>query len=79
MTTVESTRFHVPAEKAEGLLAARPPMLADFLADGAGFLGASLIRLPSDEWLDIVRWRSADDFEVSRTKGANLHRYHRVL
>jgi hypothetical protein len=29
-------------------------------------------RLPGDEWLDIVRWRSAEDLAASRAKGANL-------
>jgi len=54
------------------MLAARPGMLADFRADRAGFLGARLVRLPDDEWLDIVEWRSAEDFAASRVKGANL-------
>lgn len=28
--------------------------------------------LPDDEWLDIVEWRSSEDFAASRVKGANL-------
>ena len=72
MTTVELTRFHVAAGNTEALLAARPAMLADFRADRAGFLGARLIRLDDDEWLDIVDWRSPEDFAASRAKGANL-------
>ena len=28
-------------------------------------------RLPGDEWLDIVTWRSPEDFAASRTKGAD--------
>ena len=54
------------------MLAARPRMVADFEADRTGFLGADLVRLPGEEWLDIVRWRSQDDFTASRAKGANL-------
>jgi hypothetical protein len=54
------------------VLTARPGMVADFRADRDGFLGADLVRLPGDEWLDIVRWRSAEDLAASRAKGANL-------
>ena len=72
MTTVELTRFTVLPEHEEALLAARPNMLADFHADRAGFIEAMLIRLPGNEWLDLVFWRSAEDFAASRAKGANL-------
>ncbi|KAB1925128.1 MULTISPECIES: antibiotic biosynthesis monooxygenase [Micromonospora] len=71
MTTVEITRFRVPAERADDLLAARPAMLRDFQADRAGFLGARLIRLAADEWLDIVFWGSSEDYAESRRRGAN--------
>jgi hypothetical protein len=72
MTTVELTRFRVRPEQAAELLAARPGMLTDFAADRAGFLGARLVRLPGDEWLDIVEWATPEDFATSRDKGANL-------
>lgn len=72
MTTVELTRFRVLPENADALLAARPAMLADFRADRAGFIDAVLVRLPDDEWLDIVTWASPEDFAASREKGANL-------
>jgi hypothetical protein len=72
MTTVELTRFRVLPEKTEELLAARTGMLKDFEADRAGFLGARLVRLPGDEWLDIVDWATPEDFAASREKGANL-------
>ncbi|MET8141431.1 hypothetical protein ABZU32_14085 [Sphaerisporangium sp. NPDC005288] len=72
MTTVELTRFHVAPGEVRRLLAARPAMLADFRADRAGFLGARLVRLPGDDWLDIVHWRTPEDFADSRAKGANL-------
>ncbi|MBP2704333.1 hypothetical protein JOL79_10965 [Microbispora sp. RL4-1S] len=72
MTTVELTRFHVVPEQVERLLAARPAMLADFRTDRSGFLDAHLVRLPGDQWLDIVRWRTSEDFATSRAKGANL-------
>ncbi|RLP87011.1 MULTISPECIES: hypothetical protein [unclassified Micromonospora] len=71
MTTVEMTRFRVPTERADALLAARPAMLRDFQADRAGFLEARLIRLSADEWLDIVFWGSSEDFAESRRRGAD--------
>ncbi|EGX59280.1 hypothetical protein SZN_13796 [Streptomyces zinciresistens K42] len=72
MTTIELTRFRVEPDRVADLLRARPAMLADFETDRAGFLGARLVRLPDDQWLDIVTWRSAEDFAASRAKGANL-------
>ena len=69
---VELTRFKVDLDKTEAMLAARPRMLADFRADRDGFLGAELVGLPDGQWLDIVRWRSPEDFAASRAKGANL-------
>ena len=72
MTTVELTRFRVAADKEAALLAARPAMLADFRADRAGFLDARLVQLPGGEWLDIVTWKSPEDFAASRAKGPNL-------
>ena len=68
---VELTRVRVAPEHTEAFLAARPGMLADFAADRSGFLGARLVRLAGDEWLDIVDWRSAEDRAASRVKGAN--------
>jgi quinol monooxygenase YgiN len=72
VSTIELTRFRVQPEKVEALLDARPRMLADFRADRVGFVDARLVRLPDHEWLDIVTWRSAEDFAASRAKGANL-------
>jgi quinol monooxygenase YgiN len=72
MTTIEVTRFRVLPSHEEALLAARPQMLADFRADRAGLIDARLVRLPGHEWLDIVTWRSPEDFAASRAKGANL-------
>ena len=72
MPTVELTRFRVLPERTEELLAARADMLKDFEADRAGFLGARLVQLPDNEWLDIVDWATPEDFAASREKGANL-------
>ncbi|MEV6305403.1 antibiotic biosynthesis monooxygenase [Actinoplanes sp. NPDC051861] len=72
MTTVELTRFRTHPGRADELLRARPGMLAAFGADRAGFVEARLVRLPDDEWLDIVVWESPEDFAASRAKGANL-------
>jgi hypothetical protein len=71
MATVELTRFRIAPNHIEALLDARPAMLADFRADRAGFLGARLIRLASDQWLDILDWHSPD-LAVSQAKGPNL-------
>lgn len=71
MPTIELTRFRVEPGRVAELLQARPAMLADFRADRAGFLDARLVRLPDDQWLDIVTWRTAEDFAASRAKGAN--------
>ncbi|WP_067543986.1 antibiotic biosynthesis monooxygenase [Nocardia crassostreae] len=70
--TVELTRFKVSPADTEAMLAARPAMVADFRADRAGFVEARLVRLADDEWLDIVEWRTAEDFAASRAKGPNL-------
>lgn len=72
MSTVELTRFRVLPSRTEELLAARTDMLKDFEADRAGFLGARLVQLPDNEWLDIVDWATPEDFAASREKGANL-------
>ncbi|MFI6317207.1 antibiotic biosynthesis monooxygenase family protein [Nonomuraea sp. NPDC050556] len=71
-STVELVRFRVEPERVEALLEARTAMVAEFAADRAGFLGARLVRLGGDEWLDIVEWRSPEDFAASRAKGPNL-------
>jgi len=72
MTTIELTRFRVRPDRESALLAARPGMLADFAADREGFLEARLVRLPGDEWLDVVTWRAPEHLAASRAKGANL-------
>jgi quinol monooxygenase YgiN len=71
-TIVELIRFKVAPENTEAMLAARPAMVADFRADREGFVSATLVRLPGGEWLDIVHWRSREDFAASRAKGADL-------
>ncbi|QIQ01244.1 hypothetical protein [Streptomyces liangshanensis] len=72
MPTVELTRFRVEPPRVPALLRARTAMLADFRADRVGFLDARLVRLPDDQWLDIVTWARPEDFAASRAKGANL-------
>jgi hypothetical protein len=53
------------------LVAARPSMLEQFAADRVGFIDARLVRLPDNEWMDIIIWDSAEDFAASREKGGN--------
>jgi quinol monooxygenase YgiN len=69
--TVELTRFRVDPERVDELLAARPGMVAAFRAERPGFLAAELVRLPGDEWLDIVHWSSPEDFAASRARGGD--------
>ncbi|MFD3519885.1 hypothetical protein [Streptomyces sp. NPDC058653] len=71
MVTVELTRLRVDADKNELLLSTRSAMLADFRADRKGFLDARLVRLPDNEWLDIITWETPEDFAESRDKGPN--------
>jgi quinol monooxygenase YgiN len=72
MATVELARFRVDPAREEELVRARPRMLAEFRTDRAGFIEARLVRLPRDEWLDIVVWESSEDLAASRAKGPNL-------
>ena len=72
MNTVELVRFRVAQDRTDALLEARTAMLEDFRADREGFLGARLVSLSGNEWLDIVDWRAPEDFAASRAKGANL-------
>lgn len=72
MATVELVRVRIAPERTAAMLKARPAMLDDFRQDRAGFLGAHLVELPDGEWLDILWWRSPQDFAASRAKGAEL-------
>jgi quinol monooxygenase YgiN len=72
MPTVELTRFRVDPAREQELLRTRPEMLADFRADRTGFVEARLVRLPGNEWLDIVVWETPEDYAASREKGPNL-------
>lgn len=72
MTTIELTRFRVRPEQEQALIAARPEMLAEFAADREGFIHARLVRLPDEQWLDIVMWERPEHLAASREKGANL-------
>jgi len=47
-------------------------MLRDYAEDREGFLGAQLIEFSGDDWLDLVIWRSCEDFDESREEGVNL-------
>jgi hypothetical protein len=66
LLTVELARFRVMPQNEEALLAARPRMLEDFRTDRDGFIDARLVRLQDDEWLDIVLFRSPEDFTAPR-------------
>jgi hypothetical protein len=70
VTTLEIVRLRVLPENAEAFAAARGPMLAE-LSARPGFVRADLARLADDEWLDLVAWRSPEDFAESRRRGAD--------
>ncbi|MEV0319414.1 antibiotic biosynthesis monooxygenase [Streptomyces sp. NPDC050658] len=72
MATVELVRVRIAPEHTAAMLEARPAMVEDFRRDRAGFLGAHLIELPDHVWLDVLWWRSSEDFAASRAKGADL-------
>src|SRR5918992_3976517 len=65
MNTVELVRFRVAQDRTDALLEARSAMLEHLRADREGFLGARLVSLSGNEWLDIVDWRSPEDFAAS--------------
>ncbi|MFE7406257.1 hypothetical protein [Isoptericola sp. NPDC057559] len=69
--TVELTRFRVPAERADELLAARPGMLAAFAVGRRGFVDAELVRLDAETWVDVVRWASPEDLAESQRRGGD--------
>ncbi|GAB6939030.1 antibiotic biosynthesis monooxygenase family protein [Isoptericola variabilis] len=69
--TVELTRFRVPAARAGELLAARAGMVAAFATHRPGFLGAELVRLDDETWVDVVRWARPEDLAESRRRGAD--------
>jgi hypothetical protein len=71
VATIELTRFRIKPEREQDLVHARDGMIADFVSDRDGFLGASLVRLGAGEWLDVVIWSAPSDFAASREKGAN--------
>ena len=70
--TVELTRFRTSPQNTERLMASRPAMVAEFTQDRVGFLGATIVQLPDNEWLDILWWRSPEALAHSRQRGANL-------
>jgi hypothetical protein len=72
MSTIELTRFRVRPERVEALLSARPRLLQEFRADRVGQTDEARTEKADDQWLDIVTWRSPEDFAASRAKGANL-------
>jgi hypothetical protein len=72
MAVVELLRIRVDPPSREAFLSARPRMLRDYAADREGFIGAHLIELGGDDWLDLIIWRNCADLEESRAKGVNL-------
>ncbi|MEV7076339.1 alpha/beta hydrolase family protein [Streptomyces sp. NPDC091972] len=72
MSVIELTTFVVAPDKTSEMLAARSDMLAAFRTDRRGFLGARLVRIDDNTWLDIVEWTDARAYDDSSAKGGNL-------
>lgn len=72
MSLIELTTFVVAPEKTPAMLSARSGMLAAFHKDRRGFIGARLVRIADNTWLDIVEWADAQAYDESRAKGGNL-------
>lgn len=72
MSVIELTTFTVAPAKTSGLLAARSGMLSAFRKDRRGFLGAKLVRISDNTWLDIVEWSDSEAYDESSAKGGNL-------
>lgn len=70
MTVLEITRLRVASDDAGALLDARAGMLAAF-RERPGFLRAELVELADGEWLDLIEWRTSEDFAESRRRGAD--------
>jgi pimeloyl-ACP methyl ester carboxylesterase len=71
MSVIELTTFTVKPENTTALLAARPGMVDAFRRDRRGFVGARLIRVADNTWLDLVEWTDDTAWDESKAKGAN--------
>jgi hypothetical protein len=58
MAVVEFTRFAIPQDRTEALVAAHSAMVATLAAACVGFQQACLVELGEDEWIDITIWET---------------------
>ncbi len=65
MATLELARFTVDPAGVDGMLAARPAMVAALRENCPGFRGLYLTRLDERTWLDMVEWDSREDAEAA--------------
>ncbi len=72
MSVIEMTTFTVIPQNTKAMLAARPGMVAAFRADRRGFVGARLVRVAENTWLDLVEWTDDAAWDESKAQGANL-------
>lgn len=72
MSVIELTTFTVAPGKTSGLVAARSGMLSLLRTGCRDFLGAKLVRISDNTWLDIVEWSDSEAYGESSTKGGNL-------
>ena len=64
MSVIEMTTFTVAPERTAAMLAARGGMLTAFRKDRRGFIGARLVRVADNTWLDIVEWEDAQAYDA---------------
>lgn len=60
-TTLEIVHFTVTPDAEPALLAGRGDMIAAVRAAHPGLLAAQLVDLGDGRWMDLVRWRSAEE------------------
>jgi hypothetical protein len=70
--TLEIVHFTVEPDAEEALLAGRAEMIAAVRAAHPGLLDARLVDLGDGRWMDLVRWRSADDAHAAAADFPNI-------
>jgi hypothetical protein len=70
--TMEIVHFTVTAEAEAALLAGRGQMIAAVRAAHPGLLDARLVDLGDGRWMDLVRWRSAEEAHAAAADFPNI-------
>lgn len=70
--TLEIVHFTVAPDAEAALLAGRAEMIAAVRAAHPGLLDARLVDLGGGHWMDLVRWRSAEDAHTAAADFSNI-------